>query len=248
MIDEVLSVGDYAFQRKSLGKMQDITQGGRTVLFVSHQIDMVRTLCTRCVLLENGCVKMIGPTPEVIEAYMAQPDAEMTGMFEAAEDPERPYQILRGRLLNQMGSVTRQFDVFEPITFEFEYVLREATMGLSVSFLLQRSGEPLLMSFDTDTATDRFETRQPGIYRTQVTLPSPLIKAGQYTIDASVGITYGRVGNSLHRVTNALTFDVDLISKAGSLSSYASQRAGKLALELDWKIEPIAEEQATGKP
>lgn len=243
IIDEVLSVGDYAFQRKSLGKMQDVTKGGRTVLFVSHQLDMVQTLCTRCVLLENGRVKMIGPTHDVIEAYMAQPEDDMSGQFEAKEELDRPFQLVRGRVLNQIGKIVRQFDVFEPITFEFEYVLREPTMGLSVSFVLQRAGEPLLMSYDTDAASDRFELRQPGHYRTRVTLPTPLLKAGQYTVDASAGVTFGRTSKSMHRVTNALTFDVELLSKSGSLSSYAASRPGKLALELDWSLESIAEGQ-----
>lgn len=69
--DEVLSVGDAAFQAKSLGKMQDVSKGqGRTVIFVSHALGMVEGLCPKCILLEKGRPIMIGATLEVIAKYM----------------------------------------------------------------------------------------------------------------------------------------------------------------------------------
>ena len=75
VIDEVLAVGDAEFQKKAIGKMQDISkQGGRTVLFVSHNMDAVRSLCTRGVLLENGMVKLIGSIDEVLEEYRVKED------------------------------------------------------------------------------------------------------------------------------------------------------------------------------
>jgi lipopolysaccharide transport system ATP-binding protein len=75
VIDEVLAVGDAEFQKKAIGKMQDISKGqGRTVLFVSHNMDAVRSLCTRGVLLENGMVKLIGSIEEVLEEYRVKED------------------------------------------------------------------------------------------------------------------------------------------------------------------------------
>jgi len=70
IVDEVLAVGDLAFQKKCLGKMQSVSsQEGRTVLFVSHNLASIRQLCSRAVLLSSGAVQLIGPTPRVIEAY-----------------------------------------------------------------------------------------------------------------------------------------------------------------------------------
>jgi lipopolysaccharide transport system ATP-binding protein len=71
LVDEVLAVGDVAFQRKCLGKMDDVSRHGRTVLFVSHQMTQIRRLCGRCLWLEAGRVVMIGPTAEVATAYEA---------------------------------------------------------------------------------------------------------------------------------------------------------------------------------
>jgi lipopolysaccharide transport system ATP-binding protein len=70
LIDEVLAVGDSAFQRKCLGKMQEVSKGGRTILLVSHQMALITNLCQRCILLSNGQVTRSGPTDEVISAYL----------------------------------------------------------------------------------------------------------------------------------------------------------------------------------
>jgi lipopolysaccharide transport system ATP-binding protein len=69
LIDEVLAVGDIAFQRKCLGKMEHIAQGGRTVLFVSHNMPMISSLCERCILLQEGQIKAIGKTNSIIQLY-----------------------------------------------------------------------------------------------------------------------------------------------------------------------------------
>jgi lipopolysaccharide transport system ATP-binding protein len=70
VIDEVLAVGDVAFQRKCLGKMDDLTHSGRTVLFVSHNMQAVRSLCRNAIWLEQGEVKAFGPSAIVIEQYL----------------------------------------------------------------------------------------------------------------------------------------------------------------------------------
>ena len=72
VVDEVLAVGDAEFQKKAIGKMQDVASGGRTVLFVSHNMTSVKTLCKHGVLLENGCVKKIGDIGEVVDAYLGR--------------------------------------------------------------------------------------------------------------------------------------------------------------------------------
>src|SRR5450631_3658766 len=69
IVDEVLAVGDQQFQQKCIGKMQDVSQGGRTVLFVSHSMAAISKLCQKCVLLDGGRIKLLGPTDEIIQEY-----------------------------------------------------------------------------------------------------------------------------------------------------------------------------------
>jgi len=84
LVDEVLAVGDLAFQRKCLGKMDEVSKNGRTILFVSHQMNQLRRLCTRCVWLDGGRLVEAGPTAEVVNRYEAAlmspvPDAAVPG-------------------------------------------------------------------------------------------------------------------------------------------------------------------------
>jgi len=73
IVDEVLAVGDAEFQKKSLGKMEEATKHeGRTILFVSHNMDAIKSLCSRCILLSGGRVEEIGPTAEVVASYLAE--------------------------------------------------------------------------------------------------------------------------------------------------------------------------------
>jgi lipopolysaccharide transport system ATP-binding protein len=245
LIDEVLAVGDYAFQKKSLGKMQSVTKTGRTVLFVSHQLDMVREICERVVLLNAGGIEMLGEAAEVIDYYVQSfgEEGKATSFFSAELEESRPYQFLGGRVLNAAGEEASTFDMFEPITIEYEYLLRESVAGLNVNFVLHRNGEPLLMSFDTDTQPERLERREAGSYQARVTLPCPLLKEGQYSIAAAIGITKGK-GEDVHSIPDAIQFEVILISKAGALLSYSANRRGKIAVELNWETERLEVGQA----
>ena len=71
IVDEVLAVGDAEFQKKCIGKMKKVSDSGRTVLFVSHQLNMIRNLCTRCIMLENGKIKHDGEVEETVRKYLS---------------------------------------------------------------------------------------------------------------------------------------------------------------------------------
>ncbi len=245
LVDEVLAVGDYAFQKKSLGKMQDVTQSGRTVLFVSHQLDMVREICDRVVLLKDGQVAMIGETNHVIDTYIEA--FSVTGenvQFESELLPDLPHQLIAGRILNSNGELCSLFDVFEPITIELEYLIRAPMSGTIVNCTLNRNDEPIFLTFDTDTVPERLNNRKPGYFKTRFTIPSPLLKDGYYSVDTAIGIAFGR-GENRHRLNNSLKFEVALTSKSGSLLSYEKIRKGKLALNLDWMLEETSKTTRT---
>lgn len=87
VVDEVLAVGDAEFQKKAIGKMQDISsQGGRTVLFVSHNMASIKNLCTRCVVLEHGHSCFDGPTEEAISYYLSSADTDLVNDLETISD------------------------------------------------------------------------------------------------------------------------------------------------------------------
>jgi lipopolysaccharide transport system ATP-binding protein len=86
VVDEVLAVGDAEFQKKCLGKMKDVATGGRTVLFVSHNMGAVQTLCSQGLLLNRGRLEQAGPVRETIQKYLAKMDASTAVQFEAKKD------------------------------------------------------------------------------------------------------------------------------------------------------------------
>lgn len=123
LLDEVLAVGDAAFQQKCLGKMGTVAKEGRTVLFVSHNLAAVRTLCSRAVLLESGGIVKVGPTEEVISLYLSKNASELTVAVALPSGPvEDPGTGRVLRFTNQNGIPQAQFRLGEPwrIVMEFE--------------------------------------------------------------------------------------------------------------------------------
>jgi len=123
IVDEVLAVGDAQFQKKCLGKMEDVANQGRTVLFVSHNMAAVRTLCTQTVLLRNGTVAGIGPTDQVIGQYLASSAAELsTHVSLPHSGPGGVGEAISLQFLASDGTACAEFRLGEPwrIRLEFE--------------------------------------------------------------------------------------------------------------------------------
>ncbi|MHC4398798.1 MAG: ABC transporter ATP-binding protein [Planctomycetota bacterium] len=93
LVDEVLAVGDAEFQRKCLGKMGDVAKGGRTILFVSHNMAAVQNLCTQAILLHQGGIAFSGDVTETIETYLGSLFQSEPGFAEIAEHPGRPHDM-----------------------------------------------------------------------------------------------------------------------------------------------------------
>ena len=130
LVDEVLAVGDADFQKKCLGKMDEVTKtAGRTILFVSHNMSAIQELCDKCVLLEQGKIKMIGQTNKVINAYLT--NTQM--MKEGADVKNRTDRKGKGEIKittffieNKNGEKVNQLINGEYYTFCFKY---ESTGG-----------------------------------------------------------------------------------------------------------------------
>ncbi|MBK6951981.1 MAG: hypothetical protein IPH24_08005 [Crocinitomicaceae bacterium] len=89
VVDEVLAVGDQEFQSKCIGKMKDISKGGRTVLFVSHNISSIRSLCSKGLLVENGCSTFFGEAASAIEKYLKTEISQQTSRVDRSKITER---------------------------------------------------------------------------------------------------------------------------------------------------------------
>jgi len=190
VIDEVLAVGDAAFQKKCLGKMGNVAKEGRTVLFVSHSLGSVRSLCGRGVLLEEGQKKLDAPVDEVIGRYLFQIESSTGEVLWSLDDegsPVSPEMRLRTvRLLNSKGQVQSTFGIQQPIQVCIEYDVLQPLFSMRIGIqLLSSIGEVIFAT--TDEQAWAVE-RPRGNYTSVCTIPGNFLNTGQYHIAVGAGV------------------------------------------------------------
>ncbi|MHB8643764.1 MAG: ABC transporter ATP-binding protein [Gaiellaceae bacterium] len=237
-VDEVLAVGDAAFQRRCLGKMGEVASSGRTVVFVSHNMSAVARLCTRAFLLEGGHVTADGTPREVIERYLTQGAQRGGRVWEnAIPGPFQPRAIR----VRQRDEGTETVAVEEPFDIEFDYELTEDVRHLLVQLTLRSpDGAAILTSQDRDDADldEASALRRAGRYRTVCTLPGDLLNEGSFVISVNV-TTRPKVG---HYFAEENAMAIDAFSLAGVGANVNAPVAGFVRPRLDWRIEELEPE------
>lgn len=240
LVDEVLAVGDAAFQRKCLGKMGDVAREGRTVLFVSHNMSAILHLTQRTLVLQQGRLVFDGPTPDAVDFYLAS-GFRRTGERRWDTDPSYqdtgPFRPIALRLRDAQGRVADTFRGDEPITVEWEYRLETPMRGLRVGiYLLTSRGEYVFTSFDTDDLAiyERWAERPAGHYVSRCTIPGHWLNEGRYILAVNASI-FG-VRTYFHE-ENALAFRIDPTGMVGS--QWPERRLGVLRPLLLWQIECV---------
>ena len=175
IVDEVLAVGDVAFQRKCLGKMGDVASEGRTILFVSHNMSVVSRLCDKGMWLDNGKVAAQGPMEDVVRQYLGS-DAGGEARYQAPDlesAPGNDVARLRGvRVLDHLGRNVSSVDARSPIFVEIEHSVLQRK-PLRVGFrLVSAEGTILFTSHDTDDESAYGRDRKPGTYVSRCEIPS----------------------------------------------------------------------------
>ncbi len=237
LVDEVLAVGDAAFQRKCLGKMGDVAREGRTVLFVSHNMSAILHLTQRTIVLQKGQVAFDGPTPDAVDFYLASGFRRAGERLWASEDlamDPGPFRPVALRVRDAQGRVTDTVRADEAFTVEWEYVLEAPLRGLRVGiYLLTTRGEYVLTSFDVDDLDlyRKWEERPPGRYLSRARIPGHWLNEGRYILSVNASI-FG-VRTFFHE-ENALSFRVDPTGVVGA--QWPERRVGVLRPKLDWEI------------
>ena len=191
LVDEVLAVGDIGFQRKCLGKMEDISKEGRTVLFVSHNMGAIQRLCGRVVLLAEGCVSRQGDVGPVTQEYLMQ-GMELLGerRWETLEEaPGNDVVRVRAvRVANSEGRVSANFDVCEPIRIEVEYHVLKEGYPLIVQFdLLNAMGHHVFQTKDNRDAPWSMDKPRPvGFYRSVCHVPGDFLNEGDFFVSYGI--------------------------------------------------------------
>ena len=177
VVDEVLAVGDAEFQKKAIGKMQDVSKGGdRTVLFVSHNMGSVRRLCKKGILLENGSVKFEGNINDTIENYLS--DQIIQSSFDGIDGDEKILYLKQAIVKPLMGDT---FYNSLPIEIKFQIKVVKNISSLVVGFNLYSSYQYPLARADYNDI-DGKTSLEPGEYDLTFIIPPYSLSNGDYRI------------------------------------------------------------------
>ena len=181
VVDEVLAVGDFDFQKKCLNKMEDVGHQGRTVLFVSHNMQAITRLCSRAILLENGQIKYDGSSNEVVSKYLTSGSGLTSSQVwdNLEEAPGGDIARLRAiRVKGENGRVAQYFDIRKPIAIEMEYdVLESGYLLLPHHSLFNGEGQWIFTIVDTDPKWRR-RPRPAGRYIGTAWIPGNFLSEG----------------------------------------------------------------------
>lgn len=207
VIDEVLAVGDAAFQKKCLGKMRDVASGGRTVLFVSHNMPMVKRLCSRAIVLENGNPTFNGEVEQGIQFYINQSKA----LSEERPLSAREDRSGNGKLrftevrISSPGCPVGVVRMGQPAEISLHYQTQENIPVCDISIHLHNMWDQTVLRFSTLESSDPFNDLQSrGVIRCQ--FDQVQLLPGQYTILAAASVPPSY--EYLDYVTDAVTFEV----------------------------------------
>lgn len=243
LVDEVLAVGDLKFQEKCIGKMKDVTSGGRTVLFVSHNMGSVQKLCHRALLVHEGRVLKDGPTSEVVSDYLSL-GAERVGERVWADIDSAPgddsARMHAVRVLDHNGAPSVSFDVRDSVLVRMEYWVLRDLQWLDVSlYFYNERGELIFVSVDDsmDTA-DGEKKKTKGFYRSTCEIPPDILNNGQIFVLAS--LTDGMTVHTIQR--DVVMFNVlDSMSRDGARGNYvADWPPTAVRPRLSWAAERIS--------
>jgi len=186
LVDEVLAVGDVEFQKKCLGKMEEVTQNsGRTILFVSHNMAAMRSLCTKTVLLEKGRVAMVGETGKVIEKYLESAQQSRQAVYDFPEQATS-ISIERVRIIGEGNTPQTELPISKPFTLAVEFSCKEEMHNVAVSALFYSQDRDLLLYSSDSDKTGKLTSYEPGRYHTTIEVPAFLFNIGQYSFDILV--------------------------------------------------------------
>jgi len=241
VVDEVLAVGDAQFQKKCLGKMEDVsTKEGRTLLFVSHNMATITSLCNKCLLLDAGQLVKQGRTTDIVLMYYSQGNASPASFDSAVMGKligDQHASLLSGAIIDKNSRPCSEVDIREPIK-------------ITMKFKIHKPGNynyiPNYHIFSSDGAyafvssPQAIDIMHPGIYETECMIPDNFLNEGTYFV--GLALSSFESGVKVHFFErNALSFNVkDPIENVPTRREYTGPMPGVVRPLLDWTIRRVS--------
>jgi len=239
LVDEVLAVGDAAFQKKCLGKMGDVASRGRTVLFVSHSMQAISQLCPSTILLRDGKVASQERTAQVIEQYLSwDSNKSAEAVWSFREAPGTSIAKLRSvRALNQKNDVCFTMWMNEPIILKAEFwILRRARVEVSLH-LYNQQGFCLFATGNFHEPTWRGIEREPGLYACACIIPKHFLNEGLHYVNVYLHHSNPHVVDV--KIPEVISFD--LLDPGDTRGDWAGTWTGLVRPILPWTGERVGD-------
>jgi lipopolysaccharide transport system ATP-binding protein len=242
VVDEVLAVGDAQFQKKCLGKMEEVGKHGRTVLFVSHNMQAVRQLCRRGIVLEAGRIINDGLAEKAISAYL-QYGVSSANRYSTDDSirslpPDPTFKLEAIKLLQCGHEVKESLENGSPLEIEIRYRVFVKTFGLRVYFDLLDDHDMLLFRSFNDEDGDGIPTVQPGLYVAKGTIPADLLAPLTYKLKI-----FATIFNERSFIPDGITYSLTVHRTGKANRAYLIEPIrGKLAPFINWTTDRICSE------
>jgi lipopolysaccharide transport system ATP-binding protein len=232
LIDEVLAVGDADFQKKCLAKMEDVAaKEGRTVIFVSHNMDAICQLCSRCILLRQGEILRSGDTSEVVSSYLGGEQEPQHAPVVNFSQKDGDAVFASAGLYGPEGQSTTSFSTLEPILLKCSFNVQRHVPGLQLSFdVFNFKGDHVFYS-SISMAQPAISIEAPGEHRIAAIIPGRLLLPGSYSI--TLGLHTPRT-KLYDRRRHALAFRV-VATMADRFDGFSGDDLGQIYANVKWQ-------------
>jgi len=230
VVDKALAVGDAEFQKKAIGKMQDVSSNdGRTVLFVSHNMNSIRRLCSRGILLKDGLIEFTGPMDETINKYLSVFQSENIVSHVKYEENDKELQVLEAKLTDKNGvPLSNAVDVNFELYLNIKYAFKHDISKVHLTVLIGNSKGETILFCDRVDYYQSYAKVEKGIYETTLKIPNPLLIPDKYSI--TIGCASAETWVDDHKY-NVLCFEISDVD-----SFRTRQRQGYVFQPLKWEL------------
>jgi lipopolysaccharide transport system ATP-binding protein len=235
VIDEVLAVGDATFQRRCLGKMNEVAASGRTVIFVSHNMGAVLQMCSRALVLSDGRCILDAPAPQAVGAYLAEhADGQSERTFDA--DPTKAARIRRIGIRSAADEKRRTLPHTEPIAIGIEYEVDRWPRGAYVCVdVLDERDNRIIWSCDATSVAEVAAERAPGRYRSVALIPGRCLAPGRHFVTVAIYAPGAATPHDVHE----RTVSVDVADGGTLLSAFGIRSHALTSIALVWTTERL---------
>jgi len=243
LVDEVLAVGDAEFQQRCLGRMEAFSGTGRTVVFVSHNMQTINQLCERVIWIDEGSILDDGDPSEVVTNYLHSASYATGAHISFPDDESAPgddlARLLSVRVVDSEGNTIETTDVREPVGIEIRYrLLRSGPPVFAKIRVVEPRGSAAFNALDVERQAD--ESSEPGVFASTAWIPANLLMEGTTKVDVAVCTLRAPKLHQRAQRYEAVSFTVfDPGDGDSARGRFTGQMSGAVRPLLDWTVDRI---------